>query len=326
VILDGLGSVLTNAGVINAQGSGASLFVRDGGTTTVTNSGTMTGIVAGVWNKFGSGTLSFTNTGTVESPNFAFLGGLGSDNLINMGTMLGTVSLGDGNDAFDGRGGHVEGNILGGTGDDRFILGSSAEAIDGGYGDDALDFSGRTARIWFNLEDTAANKAIVVKGDTFTSIEILIGTNYRDTLTGDAMNNTLLGGRKTDVLNGGAGDDVLEGGTGKDVLTGGAGGDVFVLHAYNERADVITDFDANMDHILLEGSAFGLGLFEGAVDDADFIVSATNATLDATDRFVFRTTDQTLWYDADGMGGVASVLVYDLQADATLNAGQLLII
>ena len=326
VILDGVGSVLTNAGVINAQGSGASLFVRDGGTTTVTNSGTMTGIVAGVWNKFGWGTLNFTNTGTVESPNFAFLGGLGSDNVVNKGTLRGAVSLGDGNDSYDGRGGHVYGNITGGTGDDRFILGSYAEVIDGGYGDDTVDFSKLTAGITFNLGNTAANTATVVKGDTFTSIEIVVGTGYRDTLTGDAQNNTLLGGGNIDVLNGGAGEDVLEGGAGKDTLTGGDGGDVFVFRAYGDRSDVITDFDANMDHILLEGSAFGYGLFEGAVAVADFIISTTNATLDATDRFVFRTTDNTLWFDADGRGGAASVLVCDLQAGATLNADHLLII
>ena len=326
VILDGVGSVLTNAGTINAQGSAASLFVRDSGTTTVTNSGIMTGIVAGVWNKFGSGTLNFTNTGTVESANFAFLGGLGSDNLINKGTLRGTVNLGDGNDSYDGRGGRVYGDIFGGTGDDRFRLGSFAEKIDGGYGDDTIDFSVLTAGIAFNLGNTAANTATIVKGDTFTSIETIIGSGYKDKLTGDAMNNRLLGGAGQDSLTGGVGDDVLEGGTAKDTLTGGAGGDVFVFRAYAERTDVITDFETFMDHILLEGAAFGYGAYAGAVAAADFIVSATNAALDATDRFVFRNTDQTLWYDADGAGGVASVLLADLQAGANLNAGHLLII
>jgi Ca2+-binding RTX toxin-like protein len=326
VILDGVGSVLTNAGVINAQGSGVSLFVRDGATTTVTNSGTMTGIVAGVWNKFGSGTLNFTNTGTVESPNFAFLGGLGSDNVVNKGTLRGAVSLGDGNDSYDGRGGRVFGAIDGGTGDDRFILGSYAEAINGGYGDDTLDFSRLTTGIAVNLGNAAANTATVVKGDTFTSIEILVGTAYRDTLTGDAMNNTLRGGGNIDVLNGGAGDDVLEGGTGKDTLTGGGGGDVFVFRAYNERTDVITDFDANADHILLEGTAFGYGVYAGIVAAADFVISTTSAALDASDRFIFRTTDQTLWFDADGRGGVSSVLLADLQSGATLSATNLLVI
>ena len=326
VILDGVGSVLTNAGVINAQGSAASLFVRDAGTTTVINSGTMTGIVAGVWNKFGSGTLNFTNTGTVESAHFAVLGGLGSDNIVNKGMLSGTVALGDGADSYDGRGGQVVGGILGGTGDDRFVLGSYAEAIDGGYGDDTLDFSLLTAGLKFNLENTGANTATVVKGDTFASIEILIGTKYRDNLTGDGMNNTLRGGAGVDTLAGGAGDDVLEGGTGKDVLTGGAGADVFVFRTYAERTDVITDFDAAVDHILLEGLAFGYGLYEGAVAVADFISGATNATQDTTDRFVFRTTDQTLWFDADGKGGVASVLVCDLQTGASLSAAQLLII
>jgi Ca2+-binding RTX toxin-like protein len=321
-----VGSVLTNAGVINAQGSAASLFVRDAGTTSVTNSGTMTGIVAGVWNKFGSGTLNFTNTGTVESPNFAFLGGLGSDNLVNKGTLRGTVDLGDGADLYDGRGGRVYGNISGGTGDDRFKLGSYAENIDGGFGNDTLDFSGLTTGIAFNLGNTAANTATVVKGDTFTSIETIIGSKYRDTLTGDALNNTLQGGAERDVLNGGAGDDVLNGGQARDTLTGGVGADLFVFSSYADRGDVITDFDAAVDHILLEGSAFGFGIYEGLLAAADFVISATSAAVDSSDRFILRTTDKTLWYDADGQGGVSSVLVADLQSSATLTANELLII
>ena len=43
VILDGIGSTLTNNGTIIANGSGLSLFVRDAGTTTITNNGFISG-------------------------------------------------------------------------------------------------------------------------------------------------------------------------------------------------------------------------------------------------------------------------------------------
>lgn len=221
VILDGVGSVLTNAGTILAQGSGASLFVRDAGTTTVANSGFISGIVAGVWNKFGSGVLNFTNTGTVESANFAVRGGLGTDNVVNKGTLRGLVDLGDGADMYDGRGGVVVGTILGGTGDDRFIPGNGAEVIDGGYGDDVLDLSGLTYGVTLDLGAPARNRGAAVLGDTFTGIETVTGTKYRDHLTGDAMNNTLSGGAAVDFLYGGAGDDTLVGGASRDRLWGG---------------------------------------------------------------------------------------------------------
>ncbi|MCU0802152.1 MAG: hypothetical protein MUD11_10300 [Rhodobacteraceae bacterium] len=326
VILDGVGSVLTNLGTIAAQGSAASLFVRDAGTTTVTNAGLMTGIVAGVWNKFGSGVLNFTNTGTVESPNFAFRGGLGSDNVFNQGTLKGTVDLGEGNDLYDGRGGKVIGNILGGAGDDRFVLGNGIERIDGGAGHDALDFSGFAAGIAINITAGARNANLAVKGDTFAGIEEVIGSAFRDNLTGDAQANTLRGGAERDILNGGAGDDLLDGGAGRDRLTGGAGADGFVFATAAGFGDAILDFDALVDTILLAGAAVGMGGITGAVAATDFVTGTTNATQDASDRFVFRTTDQTLWFDADGLGGVKSVLVCDLQTGATLTAADLLII
>jgi Ca2+-binding RTX toxin-like protein len=325
VILDGVGSVLTNAGTIVAQGSGASLFVRDAGTTTVTNSGFMSGIVAGVWNKFGSGTLNFTNTGTVESPNFAVLGGLGSDNVVNKGMLDGAVSLGEGNDLYDGRGGTVTGRVSGDNGDDRFILGTGVETIDGGYGNDTLDFSAESAGIIVALFNPATNTGSAA-GDTFISIETLIGSGFADRLSGDARNNTLQGGGDRDRLSGGGGDDVLIGGQGRDTLVGGLGADVFMFRAQSDRGDVIADFDSAVEHILLEGSAFGYGVYEGAVAAADFVISTANAALDASDRFIFRTTDQTLWFDADGTGSGRSVLVADLQAGATLTAAHLLII
>jgi Ca2+-binding RTX toxin-like protein len=326
VILDGVGSVLTNAGTIVAQGSGLSLFVRDAGTTTVTNSGFISGIVAGVWNKFGSGVLNFTNTGTVESPNFAFKGGLGSDNVVNKGLLKGTVDLGEGADLYDGRGGTVQGNILGGNGDDRFILGNGAEVIDGGYGNDTVDLSGLTYGVTVNLAAPAKNKGAAVVGDSLTNIETVIGTKYRDYLTGDAMNNKLASGAAVDFLYGGAGDDTLVGGASRDRLWGGEGADIFVFEAKPDAGDFINDFDALADHIVIEGSAFGYGDYAGAVAADDFVISTTAVAQDASDRFIYRTTDNTLWFDADGNGAGKAILLADLQAGAVLTADQLLII
>lgn len=59
---------------------------------------------------------------------------------------------------------------------------------------------------------------------------------------------------------------------------------------------------------------------------ANVVTSPTNAALDATDRFILRSTDKTLWFDADGIGAAKSVMVCDLQANAPLTADQLLLI
>ena len=58
-------------------------------------------------------------------------------------------------------------------------------------------------------------------GDTFTSIENLIGSDHNDTLQADAGANR---------LDGGLGDDSLVAADGEDTLTGGAGNDILVAN------------------------------------------------------------------------------------------------
>jgi hypothetical protein len=59
---------------------------------------------------------------------------------------------------------------------------------------------------------------------------------------------------------------------------------------------------------------------------AKFFVSGTsNKALDANDHFIFRTGDDTVWYDADGKGGAVSVLIADLTNNYDLKATDILI-
>ncbi|WP_327754525.1 Ig-like domain-containing protein (plasmid) [Sphingobium sp. SJ10-10] len=77
-------------------------------------------------------------------------------------------------------------------------------------------------------------------------------------LTGTAGNDLLLGDVGNDVLNGLDGNDLLDGGAGTDTLTGGAGADLFILEAPHGQtlsvADLITDFQAGVDHLRLPDS------------------------------------------------------------------------
>ena len=325
VILDGINSVLTNRGSITSHGSALSLFVHDGGTTTIANYGSLTATKYGVWNKFGSGTLNFTNYGTVESPLGSYRGGEYVDLLTNKGIMRGNIDLAGGNDLYIGTGGTVVGLITGGSGSDRFVLGSKAENIDGGFDTDTLDFSALTSAITVDLANNANNRGAAALGDTYAGIEIVLGTTRNDTLTGDAADNILIGNSGADRLLGGAGQDVLEGGASRDYLTGGDGGDVFVFNSTVGLGDYILDFDHASDLIRLEGSAFGYGSYAGGVAADDFVTATNNAALDLSDRFIFRTTDATLWFDRDGKGGVAAVMVADLQAGAVVEFWNLLI-
>ncbi|HTE50208.1 MAG TPA: calcium-binding protein [Kofleriaceae bacterium] len=110
-----------------------------------------------------------------------------------------TLNLGGSDDTLVFQGGGLD---LGGDGDVD-VTGAVIGNIQGGGGDDLLDFSRN--------------------GGNFT----LGGGAGNDELIGGSGQNTLIGGAGDDTLRGGAGNDHLEGGPGDDVELGGSGIDRF---------------------------------------------------------------------------------------------------
>jgi len=122
--------------------------------------------------------------------------------------------------------------LNGGAGDDVFLAGAAPDGLDtitGGTGVDTIDYSARTALVIVTLNATVGSGE-VGEGDLLaTDMENVIGTDFNDTITGNANANELVGGTGDDTLNGLAGDDVLEGGglAEENVLDCGAGdGDI----------------------------------------------------------------------------------------------------
>ncbi len=130
------------------------------------------------------------------------------------GTRHDDVLLGlEGNDILNGKDGNDV--LVGGAGSDKLV---------GGSGSDLAAYVFATAGVRANLADASVNVGDA-KGDTFSSIEGIIGSDYADSLYGNAASNVLAGGAGGDLLDGGSGDDVLIGGSGEDVMEGGAGAD-----------------------------------------------------------------------------------------------------
>ena len=113
----------------------------------------------------------------------------------------------------------------GGEGNDTLVGGADADVLNGGAGNDTASYMDSTAGVTASLLTPASNRGDAL-GDTFVSIENLMGSNYNDILTGDGNNNTISGGTGNDSLYGNAGNDTLFGGDGNDILLGGAGADV----------------------------------------------------------------------------------------------------
>ncbi|MFN0194667.1 MAG: hypothetical protein ACKVP5_22275 [Aestuariivirga sp.] len=216
--------------------------------------------------------------------------------------------------------------LIGRDGNDVLRGGLGADVLNGGLGiADLADYIGATAAITAALDGSLAGAGEAL-GDTFLGNERLRGSNFDDTLTGDGLDNILFGQDGIDTMNGLAGVDRLFGGNGIDTLTGGAGADRFEFGTLTEIGDIITDFSAIDDTIVVTASAFGGGLVAGTLNAAFFQSRADNVAQDADDRFIFQTTDQTLWFDADGNGAGAAVLVADLQAGATVTNADILVI
>ena len=121
-------------------------------------------------------------------------------------------------------GGGGSDHIYGGGGNDMIYSGGGYDSIDGGAGIDTVSYSDSWSYVVVNLE-TGVGQYGAASRDTIVNVENVVGSNYNDTLTGDAGANKLDGGAGNDVLHGGAGNDILIGGSGADVLDGGDGVD-----------------------------------------------------------------------------------------------------
>lgn len=308
----------------NMIGETDGIFVTGFGKVVIANSGSIEGFRHGISNDFFGLTntqLVLTNSGVIRGGDAGIQVGAAADKVVNLGRLEGEVRLGGGNDLYDGRSGIALDAILLQAGDDRFVGNANwAELVDGGDGVDVLDFR-QLGGVVVALDGSFGN-AGAASGDSYAGFEAIWGSaGGDDQLRGDSGANSLFGYGGADVLEGGAGRDILRGGAGQDTLTGGIGNDTFEFVAISQFGDTITDFSlagGNNDTFLFSASELGGGLAAGVLAATQFQTRADNLAQDADDRFIFRTTDKSLWFDVDGNGGQAAVMVADLQAAAVV--------
>jgi len=219
-------------------------------------------------------------------------------------TIVGTA----GNDTLAGTSGNDTISGLGGN--DTLVGSGGTDFYDGGTGFDTLDFRGATG---IAISFSAGTVSGGFNG-TFANVERVLGSSANDSISGSAGGQTLAG-------QGGA--DTLWGAGGVDNLWGGAGADTFIFRETGTgNADSVRDFTSGSDKLLLDGavmSALGAaGNF--AAGDARFKANSTGTATDASDRIVYNTTTRQVFYDADGNGSGAKVLIATLQSGATLVA------
>ncbi|WP_299919398.1 DUF4214 domain-containing protein [uncultured Roseobacter sp.] len=133
-----------------------------------------------------------------------------------------TLHGGSGDDHLFGGGG-VD-ILYGNSGDDVLDGGGNADVLDGGEGFDKARYQTSSAAVIVDLAAGSGTQGFA-QGDTYTSIEGVIGSQYSDQIYGDDGDNVIDGLKGNDVAYGGAGDDRIWLGEGADRGEGGAGDD-----------------------------------------------------------------------------------------------------
>jgi len=167
--------------------------------------------------------------------------------------------------------------LFGRTGDDALFGRGGNDGLDGGAGADALHGGGGSDWAYYSRSDAGVmvdldNNIGVggdAEGDTWISIERVLGSVHDDMIFGTVGTNNLRGN---------SGDDILDGGVGNDVLSGNAGTDTFRFKAGERGINTVTDFVAGETVSLLD---FGFA-------DA---AAATSSFLQNGSTVVFRNGD-----------------------------------
>ena len=216
-----------------------------------------------------------------------FLTGDGNANLFNGGGGGDTINGGGGIDI-----------LFGGEGDDILDGGTEGDVLDGGNGTDTVTYFQSGVGVEVSLSLPATNTGMAA-GDTYSSIEILIGSHLA--LSGDILeantngSTTIYGMAGDDDIYGVFGTVTAYGGDGDDGLFGGTVGDFL----YGDNG---IDFIAGGD---------GDDLLEGGADDDTLRGDAGDDTLNGGsgfDTITFQGEDAGFTFTLAGFGsGVANV-------------------
>jgi Ca2+-binding RTX toxin-like protein len=128
--------------------------------------------------------------------------------------------------------------LLGGAGNDFFVPGKGGDAIDGGGGEDTVSYLDAGGALIVDLGNGIGTKGAAL-GDTYTSIENVLGGAGNDKLTGSTDDNLFYGGAGNDKLIGAEGSDTLIGGTGADTIWGDALGQKDIELSSVAQADLL---------------------------------------------------------------------------------------
>ena len=206
------------------------------------------------------------------------------DNVVKGSSIGNSLQGGGGNDSVYGYGGNDI--INGGTGND---------VLDGGDGVDLVTFKDST-----NINGVFVNFNLTNRYNTGAGLDAI---NNFENIEGSQFGDTLIGDGDVNEIQGLDGDDFIRGAGGDDDLNGGAGADDFYFDsAATNGVDRIRDFEHTVDELVFR-------IADGY--DANTTLSYNTASGTGA-QWIYNTTTQMLYYDADGTGAGAAILLANL--------------
>jgi Ca2+-binding RTX toxin-like protein len=155
---------------------------------------------------------------------------------------------------------------------------------------------------------------------------VVFGSSTADKLNGGKGSDFLQAAEGNDIVIGGAGNDWIAGGTGHDKLTGSGGNDAFVFDESPAKSiDVITDFVTGHDMIWLDHTVF-TALKAGPVDEDQFVKNLSGKAVTADNHLIFEKDTGKIYYDSDGLGGAAGVVIAQLGDHQKIGSEDFLVI
>lgn len=216
--------------------------------------------------------ITFANGGSLEITDQLLGGSNQIENLIlSNGVTLDLINYTSWYDPGSGSGG---GTVYAGTSASESFVGDSATM-------DTVDYSASTGLVSINLGQGTGNLGYAY-GDTYVSIENIIGSAFNDFLTGSGDSNELQGNDGDDFLLGDSGNDILAGGSGNDVLWGGAdndqleGGSGDDAYVFNIGDGINTIIETSGFDTIVLGSGITLGdiVFSQVGNDLDIQIAS----------------------------------------------------
>ncbi len=357
----------TNSATINGAGGTADIIVSSNDANFLLTNALLTRSTGGVFNLANVERTTLTGgngNNTLDASAFTaglvtLSGGNGDDTLFG-GSQNDTLTGGSGNDNLNGGAGTD--TLTGGVGSDTYtfvgsVLGTDTINEAANADSDTLDFSaftpGGTPGVTINLASTATQTVntgdLLLRLQTITSIENVIGSAGADVITGNTRDNMFTGGGGNDTLTGGTGNDSYAFNTttalGTDTITDAAGGGTDTLDFTGSSSAITVDLsdsisqavNANLNLVLgtsqIEDITGGTGndtltgntlnnVINGGSGDDNLIGGDGDDTLDGgagTDRVVQTVNaDQTLTDIL--LTGAGSDTLANIE-DATLTGG-----